>query len=167
MKLFQDLASAWVGRLPIPESVREGGRAPRRTTVSADLIDLWNTSFFFPRGVEVVLYKGRERRSGRLAGQVDRDLPVFDSYDEESSAGSDVSHGSDSDFDDAYSTARYGAYGAGRRNEVAELREARKRRKETEDEKRKEKDRKARRRIREMEKKYSIYLTCIDQAGYR
>lgn len=156
IRLMTDLASAWVGRLPIPETARVGGRMPRRSTVAADLIDLWNASFFIPRGVELVLYKGRERRSGRLAGQVDKNLPGFDgSYYDDSVSGSDLSNGSDSDY----------AYG--RRNEIAELREARRRRKEMEeDEKRKKKDR-ARRRMRELEKKYSVYLICLEQPVYR
>ena len=73
----QDLSLAWSSKLPVPDYARDG-RPPKRTTLTADLIDLWNTSFFFKRGVEVVLFKGRERRSGRGAGSVELHLPGFD-----------------------------------------------------------------------------------------
>jgi hypothetical protein len=105
---------------------------------------------------------------------VDAHLPGFDPYyDEVSSTESEVSDDTDSDLDDAYgaASARYGHQGGvyGRRPEgqVAELREAKKRRKEMEeDQKRKRKEKKVRRRMKELEKKYSVYLTCIDQSGY-
>jgi hypothetical protein len=79
-KLIQDLTLSWAGKLPLPDLAR-GGRVPKRSTLAADLVDLWNSSFFLARGVEVVLYKGRERRSGPNAGLIDRQLPTYDADD--------------------------------------------------------------------------------------
>ena len=67
------------------------GWAPKPAALSADLINLWNVSFFGPRGVELVLYKGRERRTGPQAGQLDSELS--DSDDSFSSSSSDSDHG--------------------------------------------------------------------------
>lgn len=72
---FMDsLALAWKGNLPLPEFVKN--RPPSRSSIVADLINLWNESFFLPRRVEVVLYKGRERRSGPHAGKSDHRLQL-------------------------------------------------------------------------------------------
>src|SRR6267154_5756634 len=71
---LQDLASAWKGKMLIPEFTT--GIPPERSSVVADMINLWNNSFFHKRGVEVVLYKGREQRSGLLAGTMNDQLPV-------------------------------------------------------------------------------------------
>lgn len=72
-----NLALAWKGNLPLPEFVKS--RPPSRSSIVADLINLWNKSFFLPRRVEVVLYKGRERRSGPRAGKSDHRLPLPES----------------------------------------------------------------------------------------
>ncbi|KAG2339838.1 hypothetical protein BDR05DRAFT_967449 [Suillus weaverae] len=69
---MDNLALAWRGELPLPEFVK--GRPPSRSSIVADLINLWNRSFFLSRRVEVILYKGRERRSGPRAGTVDDSL---------------------------------------------------------------------------------------------
>lgn len=71
------LALTWVGKLPLPEFAK--GRPPSRSSIVADLINLWNKSFFLPRRVEVILYKGREPRSGPHAGIVDDQLPLPES----------------------------------------------------------------------------------------
>ncbi|KAG1885326.1 uncharacterized protein F5891DRAFT_1087339 [Suillus fuscotomentosus] len=63
---------AWMGKLPLPKFA--GGCSPSRDSAVVDLINLWNNSFFGPRRVEVVLYKGRERWSGPYAGTVDNEL---------------------------------------------------------------------------------------------
>ncbi|KZT12906.1 uncharacterized protein LAESUDRAFT_753942 [Laetiporus sulphureus 93-53] len=165
IRFMQDLALSWSGRLPVPQ-YHADGRPPKRTTLSADLIDLWNASFFLKRGIEVVLYKGRERRSGRAAGTVDLHLPGFDTYDSVSSPSdsdsSSSSGSSDSPIDERY---RYGAYGGvyGRQIEgqVAELREAQRRLREKKAERKmrkREKKRKAK--LRALEKRYSLYLAC-------
>ena len=137
------------------------------------MVDLWNASFFLPRGVEIVFYKGRERRSGRLTGQVDMDLPGFDDrYYDVSSTDSEFSDETDSEPGYGAAGGRYGhaggIYGRQPEGQVAELREARRRRKELEeDQRRKRKEKKERRRIRELERRYSVYLTCINQSGFR
>lgn len=69
---MDNLALAWTGKLPLPEFAR--GHPPSRSSIVADLINLWNHSFFAPRRVEVILYKGRERRSGPRAGTIDDQL---------------------------------------------------------------------------------------------
>lgn len=74
---MNNLALAWMGKLPLPEFAK--GRPPSRSSIVADLINLWNNSFFLPRRAEVVLYKGRERRSGPRAGTVDGQLSLPES----------------------------------------------------------------------------------------
>ncbi|KAH9947300.1 hypothetical protein B0H21DRAFT_346870 [Amylocystis lapponica] len=161
IRLMNDLAMSWSGRLPVPEYARDG-RPPKRTTLTADLIDLWNTSFFLPRGVELVLYKGRERRSGRSIGTVDLHLPGYDTYDSVSSASDSSSEDSEDSADERLS---YGAYGGGYRRQVegqmAELREARRLRREKKaDHKKRKMEKKRRQKLKELERKYSLYLTC-------
>jgi hypothetical protein len=116
----------------VPDYARDG-RVPKRTTLTADLIDLWNTSFFLKRGVEVVLFKGRERRSGRNAGAVELHLPGFDDtpLSDESESESESSD-DDDDHDDRYRHSAYGGvYGADLQEE------------------------------KEAERKYALYVTCV------
>ena len=126
--------------------------------MTAELIDLWNNSFFAQRGVEVVLFKGHERRSGPWIGQVERNLPGFgDGSDSDSSP----SLSSDSDSsDDKY--ARGGAGGPGGGYYGGYAADAKRRKAERKAEKkRKNKEKKARRRARERERTYAIYISCI------
>ena len=171
IRFMQDLTNAWSGRLPIPEAAGRDGRPPKRNVVAADLVELWNTSFFIPRGVELIIYKGRERRNGKYIGRIDTNLPNFnltvDDITDSSSAPSEE------DSHDEYvppGGTRYGNYGGvyGRQDPTTiEGREARLRRKEIEEEeKRKRKERKLRRRLREMERLYTLYLTCLPAPGY-
>ena len=140
---------AWAGTMPVPQYSTDG-RPPKRSTLTADMIDLWNASFFRMRGVEVILYKGRERRSGRYAGTVDMNLPGFDKFDVSSPSESD-----DDDLeDDRYRDRdRYGAYG---RTE-ADSRRAR----EKKAERRRKLEKKIKRKQKEMEKTYAVYLQCV------
>jgi hypothetical protein len=160
IRLMQDLALAWAGKLPIPEFTRTG-RTPKRTTLASDLIDLWNTSFFLTRGVEVVLYKGRERRSGPNAGTIDRQLPTYDpndSYSDDSSTDSDDSD----DSDGSGYGGEYGLYGRQPTMQTADAVEARRRRNELKKEKkRRHKEKKLRKKARARENKYALYLTCV------
>ncbi|KAJ7047658.1 hypothetical protein C8F04DRAFT_16395 [Mycena alexandri] len=154
-RMMQDLCLAWTGRLPAP------GRAQKKTTLAADLIDLWNFSFFFSRGVEVVLYKGRERRSGPSAGLVDIH---YDENDDESSSSSSSSD-SESDDGDRYPPATY-MYGqqqfAPGQGPMADVLNQRQRRREMKAEKkRRRKEKKAKRKAKAKEKKYALYLTCV------
>ena len=172
IRFMQDLTNAWTGRLPIPDSAKQpDGRPPKRHVVAADLVELWNNSFFTPRGAELILYKGRERRNGKYAGRVDSDLPGFnltiDDITDSSSGSSDG--GSDEDYVPPGGT-RYGNYGGvyGRQDPTTiEGREARLRRKEIEEEeKRRNKEKKLKRRLRELEKTYALYLTYTPLPAY-
>ncbi|KAJ7499211.1 hypothetical protein FB451DRAFT_1204643 [Mycena latifolia] len=163
-RMIQDLCLAWTGRLPAP------GRPQRKTTLAADLIDLWNVSFFFPRGVEVVLYKGRERRSGPNAGVVDIQLPTYDDRDDGSSSSSSSSEDSDSDDGGRYPPAAAYMYGqqqfAPGQGSMSEVLDQRRRRRELRAEKkRRRKEKKARRKAKAREKKYALYLTCVPNGG--
>lgn len=146
--ITQDLALAWAGKMPIPEFSR--GPLPKRSTLVADLIDLWNSSFFLTRRVEVVLFKGHERRSGANAGTIDYNLPGLgpDSSDDSSS-----SSASDSESE----PDRYAGYGRG-----VDLAESRRRRKEKKEEKRRRRrEKKLRKKAKELEKTYILYLTYV------
>jgi len=152
------------------QSAKQDGRPPKRHVVATDLVELWNDSFFNLRGVELIVYKGRERRNGRQAGIVDSNLPGFNlTVDDITDSSTEASEG---DSDDDYvppGGARYGNYGGvyGRQDPTAiEGREARLRRKEiAEEEKRKKKEKKLRRRVRELEKTYALYLTYLPSPG--
>ena len=171
IRFMQDLTNAWIGRLPIPESAKQDGRPPKRSVVATDLVELWNTSFFAPRGIELIIYKGRERRNGKYAGRVDMDLPGFNlTADDITDSSPDLS---EDDSDNDYvppGGARYGNYGGvyGRQDAAnIEAREARLRRKEIEEEERKRRrEKKVKRRLREMERSYTLHLTCLPAPGY-
>lgn len=135
--------------MPIPEFSR-GGPPPKRSTLIADLIDLWNSSFFLTRRVEIVLYKGRERRSGANAGAIEYNLPGLGPEDDSDSSDSSDSN-SDSDDD------RYPGYGRG-----MDLTESKRRRREKKEEKkRRKREKKFRKKAKELEKTYALYLTYI------
>ncbi|EKM59471.1 uncharacterized protein PHACADRAFT_249989 [Phanerochaete carnosa HHB-10118-sp] len=165
IRLMTDLSLAWAGKLPVPAYATDG-RPPKRTTLTSDLIDLWNTSFFLKRGVELVLYKGRERRSGRLAGTVDVHLPGFEGAAPISDSSESSSSGSESE-DDRDDRHRYGAYGGaysrqleGQLAELQETKRVRKERKRAE-KKRRRQEKKQRKKAREAERKYAMYVTCV------
>ncbi|KAF9534950.1 hypothetical protein CPB83DRAFT_901872 [Crepidotus variabilis] len=126
-RCMQDLARSWIGQLPV--AGMPDGKPPRKSKLAQDLVELWNNSFYMPRGVELVLYKGRERRTGPQAGLVEPRL--FDDDDDSSTTTSDDS----SDYDNS-SRDRFGrpAYNAAevqeRRREKAEKRQRRQARKE-------------------------------------
>jgi len=153
IRFSQDVALAWAGKLPASTA----DRASRPSAVAAELVDLWNNSFFAMRGVEVVLFKGHERRSGPRAGDIERNLPGFG--DNSDSDSSDSSSLDSSDLsDDRYGRGAtagggyYGSYAADAKRRKAE-RKAEK--------KRKHKEKKARRRARERERTYALYISCI------
>ncbi|KAG2119036.1 uncharacterized protein F5147DRAFT_195540 [Suillus discolor] len=66
---MNNISLAWMGKLPLPKFA--GGCSPSRNSAVLELINSWNNSFFGPRRVEVVLYRGRERCSGPYTGAVD------------------------------------------------------------------------------------------------
>ena len=169
IRFVQDLTNAWIGRLPIPESAKQDGRPPKRSVVATDLVELWNTSFFIPRGVEAIVYKGRERRNGRNAGRVDTDLQAFNLTIDDITDSSPESTGADSEDDYVPpGGTRYGNYGGvyGRQDSAnIEAHNARMRRKEVqEQERRKRKEKELRRRLRDMEKSYTLYLAYLPSA---
>ncbi|KAF9468882.1 hypothetical protein BDZ94DRAFT_549085 [Collybia nuda] len=160
-RLMQDMALAWAGKLPVPEN----GAPKKRSDLIKDLVDLWNASFFFVRGIELVLYRGKERRSGPHAGAMERDLPYHDDprdcpsstseEESEDSEGSDYAGGRD-----PYGRSAHGRHGL---NDVFE---AGRRRREIKSAARAEKkkrrhERNRRRREKYREKKYSLYLTSV------
>lgn len=159
------MSLAWANKLPVPDYARDG-RAPKRTTLTSDLIDLWNTSFFLKRGVEVVLFKGRERRSGRGIGTVELHLPGLDDFGGGSDSSDSESDSSEDDdaLDDRY---RYGAhggvYGRGIDSQMAELQEAKRIRRERKkaEKKRRRQEKKQRRKYKEAERKYALYILCV------
>ncbi|PIL36851.1 hypothetical protein GSI_00541 [Ganoderma sinense ZZ0214-1] len=150
IRLMTDLGLAWAGTMPVPQYSPDG-RPPKRSTLAADVVDLWNASFFRVRGVEMVLYKGRERRSGRYAGTVDVNLPGFDKFDVSSPSEDDSD---DSDEDRYRDRDRYGdVYGEGRRRKERKAEKAEARRRKME--------KKIKRRQREMERSYAVYIQCV------
>lgn len=85
-RCMQDLSTAWSGVLPydIFHSPRKGQQKRqisattpssanrqlvRPTSAIAKTIDIWNASFFYGRKLELILYRGLERRSGLTAGR--------------------------------------------------------------------------------------------------
>ena len=126
------------------------GRTPKPAELSAELINLWNASFFSPRGVELVLYKGRERRTGVNAGHLDSELASYDDSDDSSSSSS-----SDSDkFVDQVG----GPYG--RPSMPGEMSDSRRRRyEEKQERRRRRKEKKARRKAKA--KGYSVFVAYL------
>lgn len=151
----QDLGLAWAGKLPVPDLMR-GGRVPKRATLAGDLLDLWNNSFFLVRGIEVVLYKGRERRSGKSPGVKDLHIPEYED-DELSSSSSE----SESDSEDEYASRAVGPYG--RPGEISDSR--RRRREAKEERRRKRKEKKLRRKEKARETKYALYIISTKPGG--
>lgn len=82
---MQDLSTSWTGVLPYdifkspkkPQQKRQSAATPassarqlvRPSSAVAKTIDIWNASFFYGRKLELILYRGLERRSGLTAGR--------------------------------------------------------------------------------------------------
>ena len=77
IRFMLDLTGAWIEQLPIPESAKQNGRPPERRDVVTGVVEDWNKKFFFRRGIEAIVYKGRERITDKYAGRVDTNLPDF------------------------------------------------------------------------------------------
>jgi hypothetical protein len=149
---LKDLALSWAGKLP----TNDQNRSSRSSQVTAELIELWNNSFFSQRGVDVVLFKGHERRSGPWAGQIERNLPGFRDDSDSGSSGSLSSDSSSSNDKYGRGAAAGGGYYGSAYGDSKRWKAERKAEK-----KRKNKEKKARRRARERERTYAIYITCI------
>jgi len=105
--------------------------------------------FFGPRGVELVLYKGRERRTGPQAGQLDSELDDSDDFSSSSSSDSDHGHPAG------------GHYG----RPPVEMSDSRRRRNEEKQERRRRrKEKKARRKAKA--KGYSVYVTYLPLGNF-
>ncbi|KAG6832879.1 hypothetical protein H0H92_004763 [Tricholoma furcatifolium] len=159
-RLMQDMALAWAGRLPVEQE----GPAAQRTAIIGDLIDLWNQSFFLIRGIELVLFRGKERRTGRYAGTIERDLPYLEEPDDYISSEDESSDDSDSDLD--YGSGRFQhAYGDPHQT-LSEVFEEGRRRKEQKlarkaERKRKRQEKHRRRREKYRARKYALYMTYV------
>ncbi|KDQ64923.1 hypothetical protein JAAARDRAFT_242513 [Jaapia argillacea MUCL 33604] len=94
-RLMLDLWMVWSRELQKPEV--SGTQVPRRSSVVADIIDSWNAKFFAPRGLQVLLYKGRECRSGPNSGTLNSHLPGLDVNGADLSASESDSSDSDSE----------------------------------------------------------------------
>jgi len=92
-RCIADITAAWSGTLLYDifgEHRRQHQRQPTNTTAStpssraralvrpssavSKTIDIWNASFFYPRKLEMILFRGLERRSGMTAGRRDERL---------------------------------------------------------------------------------------------
>jgi len=148
IRFIQDLTLAWAGKLPTSDS----NGSSRRSVATAGLIDHWNNSFFARRGVEVILFKGHQRRSGQSIGQIDLDLPGF-SDDSDSDLSDSLSSDSSASSDNNYGR---GGGGSAYNGSFPDAR----RRKANRKTERKRKEEEARRREREREKTYALYIGC-------
>ncbi|KAF8631278.1 hypothetical protein AX15_002604 [Amanita polypyramis BW_CC] len=161
IRLVQDLSLAWGGKMPIPPE--RAANPPKRSSIAAELLHAWNTAFFLPRGVEVVLYKGSIRFSGPKAGIAD--LPY--KHDEDDSDDSTTTSESDPE-DEPHHLQSVGLYGGAyptptpMQAYASEANEARRRRHE--ERRRRRKERRLKRKQREREKKYSLYVTYVPVA---
>lgn len=93
-RFMNDLMLAWKGQLPLPDG------PVKRSDLVIDLLDLWNNVYFVPRRAEVVLYKGRNPRSGLSKGAPEAkltDAQLAYNFSEDS--------GSDSESDEEYPVA--------------------------------------------------------------
>ena len=141
------MVHSWTGQLPVGGLGRDG-RPPKPSALSADLIKLWNVSFFGPCGIELVLYKGRERHTGAHAGQLDPELTSYDDDSDNLSSSSSSSLG--------YGDPAGGHYG----RPPMEMSDSRRRRHEEKQERRRRrKEKKARRKAKA--KGYSVYVTYL------
>lgn len=126
----------------------------------ANILDTWNDLFFLPRGSEVTLYKGSERRSGPRAGTIDKDLPEDDD--------SDKSESEDDDSDDESGLEEYlmrQAATYGPQSGIDPVVIARRRREAKEEEKKVRREARRKARAKEKEKIYALYITCVPLGG--
>ncbi|KAG8989227.1 hypothetical protein FRB90_002346, partial [Tulasnella sp. 427] len=71
-RCIQDLTTAWCDGV-LPYNISKSSRKVRQlmgpSSAVANTIDIWNASFFWSRKVQLVLYRGLEKRSGPTAGK--------------------------------------------------------------------------------------------------
>ncbi|PFH52626.1 hypothetical protein AMATHDRAFT_74099 [Amanita thiersii Skay4041] len=163
IRMVQDLSLAWAGKMPIPAD--RVAHPPKRTSIIAELLDTWNAAFFLPRGVEVILYKGRVRYSGPKAGIADLDHSQEDDDEDDVSTASSTE---ESDDDPYYGAAPgAGLYGRAYARPPTmpyspDVLEARRRRKEERAERRRRRrERRLRRKQRARERKITVYVSYV------
>lgn len=142
----------------------DNGRPPKRSTLAGQILDIWNDNFFLRRGAELVLYKGRERRSGPKDGHAD--LPEYLLLNELSSDSSSSETDSDDSDEDRYAppaSGYGGVYGGGYGGHDGDAR--RHRREAKSEKKRRRKEKRTKRKARAREKKYALYLLPAPQGG--
>jgi hypothetical protein len=184
--LMKDLTTVWLGTMQHNVSY-SGGRAPRKSTLAASLIDSWNSAFFLERRIELVLVKGKTRFSGPGAGRTEprlsraiEDSITGDFSDSDSDSLSEIDDPYDDDDLDRSGGSRYGGYNTGfgfyggsssggyrmpgddrwmSEASIARKRWIERKREERRHEKKMSHRREKAKRERSMRKKYSLYLT--------
>ncbi|EJU06161.1 hypothetical protein DACRYDRAFT_19444 [Dacryopinax primogenitus] len=159
-RFVTDLAYAWSGEM---------GRAlrrPRRSHLLVEIVETWNLEFFMRRGIEAILYKGRERRTG----DIERAHSEEDDEDEYE-YGSDSSDDDDTDYSErAYMGRGRYSYKPGeafRYEEAARgLLDRYRQRRELRRTRRREQERTHRAPERRGEKLWSLYFTAIRYHGH-
>jgi len=165
IRLTQDLSLAWAGKMPIPPE--RAANPPSRANVVAELLNAWNTAFFLPRAVEVVLYRGNIRYTGPRAGISDLPRSLDDDDDDDSTTPSSEESSEDEPFYGAppQSIGLYGnpyAVPATHPHYAAEVSDARRKRHEEKvEKKRRRKERRMKRKQRAREKKFSLYVAYM------
>jgi len=149
-RFMKDVALAWANKFPEEMS--------KNSAIVARLVNSWNSSFFMARGVEIVFYRGRERRSGPHAGRLDRDVINFDEPEDDVSTSDSESEG-ESEF-----SMRAGS---GTQDPLAEVYEIgrRQRARAEADRKRRRREKNRKRRERMRDRKYWLLLTSIPMTG--
>jgi len=185
IRFMTDLTSAWFGDTQ-QYAAFSGGRAPRKSAVTASLIDSWNSAYFLERRIELVLVKGKTRFSGPGAGRTEPRLSrAIEAAltDDFSDSDSDTLSELDDEYDDfdsdrggrqggyGYNTG-FGFYGSGSGSNyrlpgddrwmsdasMARRRWIERKRAEKRQEKKMSHRREKARRERSLRKKYSLYL---------
>jgi hypothetical protein len=126
------------------------------------MLDLWNTSFFLPRGVEIILYKGRERRSGPKVGFIDQTLPNDD--DDDSDQSESEEEDDESDFE-GYLARNANTYGRPQDFDPVIIAKRRRENREVKRKQRKDKEARRRAKAKEREKIYALYMTNVSGSG--
>ncbi|GJJ07690.1 hypothetical protein Clacol_001895 [Clathrus columnatus] len=158
-QLPADIITSWFNRRPENEIIT---RKP--ATVIAQLIDIWNAAFFAPRGVELVLFRGRQRCSGPQAGRYDAYLGMVDGNGE-GSDDSDLSTLSSGSEEDPYAQDVFGygssRYGPAGSHWITDSVKARRARKEAMRLKMKQRKMREKERRRKQGLPYTLYLECL------
>ncbi|KAH8105022.1 hypothetical protein DFH11DRAFT_1645252 [Phellopilus nigrolimitatus] len=162
-RLMNDLALAWKGSLPLPN----GGPPPKPSELVKDLLDLWNHAFFFPRGVELVLYKGRNCVSGRGARLPETRLREESSDSYASSEGLDDSLSEPEGYVPPGGSAYGGHYGIyGRKADGYDRGEERHRRQQRKEEERVRKAVEKAHLKEQLKRKYILFLSYVPVRDY-